>query len=68
MFKFDVEKADKPEIKLPTSFDHRKSKRIEKKKKTFCFIDYVNAFDCVNHRDYQKFFKRWKCQMTLPAS
>ena len=27
----------------------------------FCFIDYVKAFDCVDHTvNYGKFFKRWK--------
>ena len=28
MFKLDLEKSEEPEIKLPTSLDHRKSKRI----------------------------------------
>ena len=31
MFKLDLEKAEEPEIKWPTSVDHRKSKRIPKK-------------------------------------
>ena len=37
---------------MPTSLDHRKSKRIKKKKPThtidFCFIDYAKAFDYVD--------------------
>ena len=33
---------------------HRKSKRVQKKKIYFCFIDYVKAFDCVDHN------KLWK--------
>ena len=28
MHKLDSQKAEEPEIKLPTSIDHRKSKRI----------------------------------------
>ena len=48
MFKLDLERAEEPEIKLPTSLNHRKSKRI-KKKIYFCFIDYTKAFDCVDH-------------------
>ena len=32
----------------------------------FCFIDYAKAFDCVSNCG--KFFKRWECQFTLPAS
>ena len=31
MFKLDLEKAEEPEIKLPTSLDHRKIKRIPEK-------------------------------------
>ena len=31
MYKLDLEKAEEPEIKLPTSLDHRKSKRIPEK-------------------------------------
>ena len=26
----------------------------------FCFIDYATAFDCVDHTNCGKFFKRWK--------
>jgi len=33
----------------------------------FCFIDYVKAFDCVDHY-YGKFLKRWEYQTTWPAS
>ena len=31
MFKLDLEKAEEPEIKLPTLLDHRKSKKIPEK-------------------------------------
>ena len=34
----------------------------------FCFLDYAKAFDCVNHNNCGKFFKRWEYQTTLPAS
>ena len=34
----------------------------------FCFIDYVKAFDYVDHKKSGKFLKRWKYQTTLPAS
>ena len=30
----------------------------------FCFIDYAKAFDCVDHNQLGKFFKRWKYQTT----
>ena len=54
MFKLDLEKAEEPEIKLPTSLNHRKSKRIPENNIYFCFIDYAKAFDCVDHN------KLWK--------
>ena len=34
----------------------------------FCLIDYAKAFDCVDHTNYGKFFKRWEYQTTWPAS
>ena len=36
----------------------------------FCFIDYDTAkdFDCVDHNNLGKFFKRWEYQTTLPVS
>ena len=43
MFKLDLEKAEKPEIKCQYPLDHRKSKRIPEKI-YFHFIDYVKAF------------------------
>ena len=51
MFKLDLEKAEEPQVKLPRSMDHWKSKRISEKKKIyFSFIDYAKAFDCVYHK------------------
>ena len=39
--------------------DHRKIKRVPKKKKKiyFCFIDYTKAFDCVDHNKLWKILK-----------
>ena len=34
----------------------------------FCFIDYAKAFDCVDHDNCRKFFKRWEYQTTWSAS
>ena len=34
----------------------------------FCFIDYSKTFDCVDHKNCGKCFKRWEYQTTLPAS
>ena len=37
--------------------DHRKSNRIPEKNIYFCFIDYIKAFDCVDHNKLWKIFK-----------
>ena len=34
----------------------------------FCFIDYVKAFDCVDHNKLWEILKRWEYQTTFPAS
>ena len=49
MYKLDLEKADKPEIKLPTSVGASKKAKEFQKNIYFCFIDYAKAFDCVDH-------------------
>ena len=46
MFKLVLEKAEEPEIKLPTSIGSLKK---QEKNTYFCFIDYAKAFDCVDH-------------------
>ena len=45
-----------------------KKAREFQKNMYFCFIDYSKAFDCVDHTNCGKFFKRWEYQITLPAS
>ena len=47
MFKLDLEKAEEPEIKLPTSVGSLKKQEFQKNI-YFCFIDYAKDFDCVN--------------------
>ena len=48
MYKLDLERAEEPEIKLPTFIGLQK-KQENFKKIYFCFIDYDQAFDCVDH-------------------
>ena len=48
MFKLDLEKAEEPENKLPTSVGSSKKREFQKNI-YFCFIDYAKAFDCVDH-------------------
>ena len=49
MFKLDLEKAEEPEIKLPTSTGSSKKWDSSETNIYFCFIDYAKAFDCVDH-------------------
>ena len=57
MFKLVLEKAEEPEIKLPTSTGSSKKARNFQKNIHFCFIDYAKAFDCVNHNKLWKILK-----------
>ena len=68
MFKLDLEKAEEPEIKSPTSVGSSKKQESSGKNIYFCFIDYAKAFDCVDHNKLWKFFKSWEYQTTWPAS
>ena len=66
MFKLDLEKAEEPEIKLPTSTGSSKKQEFQKNI-YFCFIDYTKAFDCVDHKKLEN-SERWEYQSTWPAS
>ena len=61
MFKLDLEKAEEPEIKLPTSVASQK-KQENSENIYFCFIDYAKAFDCVDHNKLWKILK----EMEIP--
>ena len=57
MFKLVLEKAEEPEIKLPTSIGIIEKTREFQKNIYFCFIDYAKASDCVHHNKLQKMLK-----------
>ena len=57
MFKLVLEKAEEPEIKLPTSAGSSKKAREFQKSISFCFIDYAKAFDRVDHNKLWKILK-----------
>ena len=50
MFKLDLEKAEEPEIKLPTFVWSSKKQETSRKNIYFCFIDYAKVFDCMEHQ------------------
>ena len=56
MFRLVFEKAEEPEIKLPTSTGSSKKQEFQKNI-YFCIIDYAKAFDCVDHNKLWKILK-----------
>ena len=67
MVKLDLEKAEEPEIKLPTSVGSQKKQEFQKII-YFCFIDYTKAFNCVDHNKLWKILKEMEYKTTLIAS
>ena len=57
MFKLVLEKAEEPEIKLPTSAGSWKKQESSRKNIYFSFTDYPKAFDCVDHNKLWKILK-----------
>ena len=57
MFKLDLEKAEEPEIKFPTSAGSSKKQENSRRNNYFCFIDYIKLLDCVDHNKLWKTLK-----------
>ena len=68
VFKLVLEKAEEPEIKLPTSFESLRKQEEFQKNIYFCFIDYTKALTVWITINCGKFWKRWEYQTTWPAS
>ena len=66
MFKLALEKAEEPEIKLPTSI--RQSKKQKSSNKTSALLTRAKPLTMWITTNCGKFFKRWKYQTTSPAS
>ena len=62
MFKMDLENAEEPEIKLPTSAGSQKKRENSRKTSTSALLTMLKAFDCV---DYNKLWKILK-EMGIP--
>ena len=68
MFKLELEKADKPEVKLPISIRSSKSKRVPEKHLTSASLSMLKPLTGWITTNCGKFLKRWDYQTTLPAS
>ena len=59
MFKLDLEKAEEPKIKLPTSAGSWKKQEFQKNI-YFCFLGCAKAFDCMDHNKVWKILKEMR--------
>ena len=66
IFKLDLEKAEEPEIKLPTSAGS--SKKLENSRKTSASLTMPKPLTLWITTNCGKFFKRWEYQTTSHAS
>ena len=66
MFKLDLEKAEEPEIKLPTSI--RSQKKQGSSRKTSTLLTIPKPLTVWITTNGGKFLRRWNYQTTWPAS
>ena len=67
MFKLDLEQAEEPEIKLPTSVGSSKQES-SRKTSISALLTMPNPLTAWITANCGKFFKRWEYQTTWPAS
>ena len=68
MLKLDLEKAEEPEIKLPTSIGSLKKQESSRKTSTSALLTTPKPLTVWITTNYGKFIKRWEYQSTWPAS
>ena len=68
IFKLDLEKAEEPEIKLPTSAGSSKKQESSRKTSISALLSMPKPLTVWITTNCRKFFRRWKYQTTLPAS
>ena len=68
MFKLHLEKAEEPEIKLPTSVGSSKKREVSRKSSTSALLTMPKPLTVWITTNYGKFSKRWQYQITWPAS
>ena len=68
MFKLDLEKAEEPEIKLPTSVGSLKKQESSRKTSTSALLTMSKTLIVWITTNCGNFLKRWAYQTTWPAS
>ena len=63
ILKLVLQKAEEPEIKLPTSAGSWEKVKEFQNNIYFCFVQYAKAFDCVDHNKLWKILK----EMGIPS-
>ena len=67
MFKMDLEKAEEPEIKLPTPVGSYKKQENSRKTSSSASLTTLKPLTVWITTNCGKFWKRWEYQTTLPA-
>ena len=68
MFKLDLEKAKEPMIKLPIYAGSQKTHGNYRKTSTSALLTMPKLLTVWITTNYEKFFKRWEHQTTIPVS
>ena len=68
MFKLVLEKAEEPEIKLPTSVGWSKKQESSRKTSTSASLTIAKPLNVQTTTNCGKFWKRWEYQTTWPAT
>ena len=68
MFKLDLEKAEEPEIQLPTSAASYKKQESSRKKSTLALLTMPKPLTVWITTNCGKFWQRWEYETTWPAS
>ena len=68
MFKLDLEKAEEPEIKLPTSIQSSQKQKSSRKASTSVLLTMSKPFTVWITTNCRKFWRRWEYQTTWSVS
>ena len=68
MFKLDLEKAEEPEVKMPTSPGSSKKQKSSRKTSISALLTTPKPLTVWITINWGKFLKRWEYQTTWPAS
>ena len=68
MYKPDLEKAEEPEIKLPTFIGSYREQGVSRKTSASASLTVLKPFTVWTKTNHEKIFKKWEYQTALPVS